>query len=84
MTTLAAAKVRRDWAETLDRVAHKGERIVVSRHGKRSVALVSAQDLELLELLEDRIDLEEARAALGEAKRKGTISWAKVKVAAGL
>jgi len=29
--------------------------------------------------LEDKIDLEEARAALAESKKKGTVSWDKVK-----
>jgi PHD/YefM family antitoxin component YafN of YafNO toxin-antitoxin module len=68
----------------LDRVAHKGERIAVRRHGKTAAALVSADDLELLERLEDRIDLEEARASLREAEKGRTVSWARVKKAAGL
>jgi prevent-host-death family protein len=84
VTRLDASKVRSDWAETLDRVAHKGERIAVCRHGKTAAALVSAEDLELLELLEDRIDLEAARASLAETSRKGTVPWAKLKRAAGL
>lgn len=84
MARLDATRVRREWAETLDRVAHRGERIAVLRHGKTSAALVSAEDLELLERLEDRIDLEEARASLREAEKGGTTSWAQVKKAAGL
>lgn len=84
MIRLDATRVRREWAEMLDRVAHKGERIAVRRHGKTAAALVSAEDLELLERLEDRMDLEEARKSLREAEKGGTVSWARVKKAAGL
>jgi prevent-host-death family protein len=79
-----ASKVRERWASTLDRVAHKGKRLVVMRHGKPAAALVSAEDLELLERMEDRLDLEAARASLAEAKKRGTVSWSKIKKAAGL
>ena len=36
------------------------------------------EDVKLLEALEDKIDLEEAREALSEAKRKGTKSWDRI------
>ena len=35
-------------------------------------------------LLEERIDLEEARTALADAKKKGTVSWKKIKADLGL
>jgi hypothetical protein len=35
--------------------------------------------MELLETLEDHIDIQEARAALAEAKKKGSTSWTKLK-----
>jgi hypothetical protein len=38
----------------------------------------------LLEALEDKIDLEEARAALAEAKKKGTVPWEKIKKELGI
>jgi hypothetical protein len=37
------------------------------------------EDLELLQKLEDRLDLEAARAALKEAEQEGTIPWGKIK-----
>jgi hypothetical protein len=40
---------------------------------------VPVEDVKLLEALEDRIDLEEAREALSETRRKGTVSWGKLK-----
>jgi hypothetical protein len=47
-------------------------------------AVVPIEDVKLLEELEDRIDLEDARAALAEAKSKGTIPWVKIKADLGL
>jgi hypothetical protein len=37
------------------------------------------EDLVLIEEIEDREDLQAARAALREAKRKGTIAWTRIK-----
>jgi len=66
-------------ADTLNRVSYSKERIVIRRHGKDMAALVPIEDLIFLEALEDRMDLEEARAALAEAGEKGTIPWERVK-----
>jgi hypothetical protein len=38
-----------------------------------------AKDKEAREEAEDRMDIEEARAALKEAEEKGTVSWEKIK-----
>ena len=50
---------------------------MLHRHGKDVAALISAQDLELLELLEDRYDIELARAALAESNER--IPWSEIK-----
>lgn len=84
MPRLSASRVRHEWADALNRVAHKGERISVIRYGKVTAALVSPEDLELLELLEDRMDLEEARASLAEVAKHGSTPWAKIKAVAGV
>jgi hypothetical protein len=42
------------------------------------------EDLELLERLEDRIDIEAAREALTEVREHGTVSWEKLKSDLGL
>ena len=72
MTRLNASDARQDFADVLNRVAYQGERIVLHRRGKNVAALVSVEDLELLEKLEDQMDLKAARAALKEADKKGT------------
>jgi prevent-host-death family protein len=81
MTRLRASAVREDFSETLNRVAYKGERIILERRGKDVAALVPVEDLELLENLEDRMDLEAARRAL---KEKGSVSLDELKAELGL
>lgn len=84
MTALAMTKAREEFAETVNRVAYTKERILVEKHGKAVAAVVPVEDVELLQALEDRIDLEEARAALAEAKVKGTKSLQTLKEELGL
>jgi prevent-host-death family protein len=69
MTRLPASQVRTELADTLNRVAYGGERIVLHRRGKDIAALVSMADLELLRTLEDRLDNEAADKALSEPGR---------------
>ncbi|MBI5481084.1 MAG: type II toxin-antitoxin system prevent-host-death family antitoxin [Deltaproteobacteria bacterium] len=82
MTRVTTAAARKDFTGTLDRVARKGERIVLQKGGKDVAAIVPVEDLELLEELEDRLDLEAAREALREPGPN--IPWEKVKRDLGL
>lgn len=82
MRAMALKAFRRELSEVSGRVQHRGERVVVQRHGKPAFAIVPVEDLEALEALEDRIDLEDARKA-----RQGggkNIPLAKVKELLGL
>ncbi len=82
MTRMPASKARDEFAETLNRVAFKGERVLLRRHGKDVAAIVPVEDLQLLEDIEDRMDIEAARKAL---KEKGpNIPWKKIKAELGL
>ena len=81
MTRVPATEARDAFAETLNRVAYRGERIVLHRHGKNMAALIPIEDLELLEQIEDRLDLEAARKAL---KERGRVAWAQLKKDLGL
>jgi len=86
MTRIAASKAQDEFADILERVVRKRERIVL-RKGKRDVAaLVPFDDLELLEELEDCMDIAAARKALAEAKKKGEqpIPWEKARKRLGL
>jgi prevent-host-death family protein len=68
---LPASKAREGFADTINRVAFGKERVVLSRRGKDIAAVVPIDDLRLLEELEDRMDLVDARAALAETRKKG-------------
>ena len=82
MTKIEASVARKRFADTINRVVYAGERIVLERRGKPVAAFVSAEDAELLEALEDRMDLEEARKALRE--RGKSVPWAELKQTLGL
>jgi prevent-host-death family protein len=82
--SFSVSDARKELSELVNRASYGGERILLRRNGREVAAIVSPEDLRLLEELEDRIDLEDARASLAEAKRKGTIPWAKVKARLGL
>jgi prevent-host-death family protein len=71
MGHLPASKAREGFADTINRVAFGKERVVLRRRGKEVAAVVPIDDLRLLEDLEDRIDLIDARAALAETRKKG-------------
>ncbi|MGH7236785.1 MAG: type II toxin-antitoxin system prevent-host-death family antitoxin [Nitrospiraceae bacterium] len=71
---MATSKVRQDLSDTLNRVAYGRQRVILERRGKEIAAVIPIEDLRLLEALEARIDLADARAALAEAKKKGTKS----------
>lgn len=53
---IPVTQARAELAELINRVVYGGERVVVTRHGKPLVALVSAADLERLEELPDPAD----------------------------
>jgi prevent-host-death family protein len=84
MQRLSVGGARDQLADALNRVAYRGERIIIERRGKSLAAVVPMEDLELLQALEDRIDLEEAREALAEAEGVGTVPWEQVKAELGL
>ena len=68
MTVVPISKFRQELADLTNRVFYTGERIAVERRGKPYVALVSLEDMELLERLEDKMDIEMAKKALKEGK----------------
>jgi len=81
MTRMDASKARDEFSDALNRVAYKRERIVLRRRGKDVAVLVPVEDLKLLEEIEDRIDVEEAKKSLRE---KGGFEWKKLKKELGL
>ncbi|KOV57115.1 type II toxin-antitoxin system Phd/YefM family antitoxin [Streptomyces sp. MMG1121] len=50
---IPVTQARAELADLINRVVYGGERVVVTRHGKPLVALVSAADLERLDALDE-------------------------------
>ena len=73
--------IRNNLADALNRVAYAGERIILERRGKGVAALVSIEDLELLERIEDEADAKAARKAL---KEKGGVTLEEIKKRLGM
>jgi len=78
---MKVADIRNNLADAINRVVYAGERIPLERRGKTVAALVSVEDLELLQRLEDEADIKAARKAL---KEKGRISLEDFKKKHGL
>jgi len=78
---LTASAVRDSLGDTLNRVAYRGERIILERHGRPVAALVSVEDLSLLEALEDTLD---AKAVQKAKRERGTVPYDEIRRKAGL
>ena len=78
------SEARESFSTTVNRVAFGGERVVLTRHGRRVAAVVPIEDLELLEALEDARDLDEVRAALADPANRERVAWDDLKTQLGL
>jgi prevent-host-death family protein len=79
MITLSTVEARENFSDLLNRSAYGKERVVLTRRAKGVVAVVPIEDLNLLEALEDRLDLEDIEKALADPENKKAIPWEKVK-----
>ena len=70
MTRLNVVDLRQSLADVLNRAEYRGERTVIHRRGKDAAAVISIEDLHLLERLvsaeEEKTDVAAAQAALAE------------------
>jgi prevent-host-death family protein len=84
MTSISTVEARERFSDVVNRAAYGRERIVLTRRGKALAAVVPIEDLEWIEELEDRLDIEAAKAALADAREHGTIPWEELKRKLGL
>lgn len=84
MARITTVEARDHFADLINRTAYAKERVVLTRRGDDVAAIVPIEDVQLLEDLENRIDLEEARAAIAEIEESGTIPLADIKARLGL
>jgi prevent-host-death family protein len=73
---MAIKDFRDDMADPINRAAYSGERVILTRRGQGIAALVSMDDLALLEELENQADL---KAAIKARKEAGGVSLAQIK-----
>ena len=66
-TTISTADARKHFADIVNKVAYGKETVVLTRRGQEIAALVSIDELELLQQIEDYVDIEDAKKALGES-----------------
>ena len=67
MTKIGVSDARDHLSEVVDRARYTHERVVLTKRGKDVGAIVSIEDLKLLEILEDQLDIDMARKALADA-----------------
>jgi prevent-host-death family protein len=86
---VTSEQLRLGLGELISRVKYGGERVLVTRRGKPVMALVSVEDLKLLEqvldAIEDEIDAPIVRERLKRFDETGeAIPWEQVKAEYGL
>ena len=86
MRKVSTAVARKRFSDVVNRASYGKERVALTRYGRTLAAIVPAEDLALLEAMEDRIDADGAREALANMKAKGEkpLPLAKVKKRLGL
>lgn len=72
---MSVGELREQFAEALNEVKYGNGRTIVKRHGKKVAAVISIEDLELLEHLEDIIDRRAIKEAEAEIEAHGTVSF---------
>ena len=79
-------EIRANFRNAVDRTAYRGERFVIRKRGRAVAVLMPIDDLELLKLLEDQMDVQEAKVVLAEmnAKENRLVSWDRAKSELGL
>lgn len=68
MTRMGVSDAREHLGDVIDRARYTQERVVLTKRGREVGAIISIDDLKLLEMLEDQLDIKEARLALKESQ----------------
>ena len=76
LPSVSLTELRESLPDTIGRVAHGKERLLIKRHNRPVAAVVSMDDVRLLEMLDDMLDLEAAAEALEEIANGGDLKSA--------
>ena len=77
LNKISAADARKKFANIINRVAYGKELFVLTRRGEPLAAIVSIDDLKLLQEIEEQMDIDEAWKARNEPGEN--ISWEKLR-----
>jgi len=78
---MSVSAFRNNLREVGNQVAYGGDRVLIDNHNKPYFAVISSEDLQLLQMIEDKIDLHKAREAL---KRNKFEPWKDIKKELGI
>jgi prevent-host-death family protein len=84
MEKYTAREARENFSDVISKAAYGSQRIVVTKNGRDSVAIVPISDLELLAEVERLIDVADAESAIAEAREKGTVTLKALKKKLGI
>ena len=65
---MGVSDARESLGEVVDRARYTHERVVLTKRGKEVGAIISMDDLKLLEMLEDQLDIKAARESIEESR----------------
>ena len=77
LNKISAADARKKFANLINRVAYGKESFVLTRRGEPLAAIVSIDDLKLLQDIEEQMDIDDAWKARNEPGEN--ISWEKLR-----
>ena len=77
--TISVLDARKSFSDLLNKTAYGKDRIRISRHDKPIAALVSIRDLELLEALENRADLDLIERIERDGSPEDYVRWEDVR-----
>jgi antitoxin Phd len=77
--TITTAEAQDKFPDLINEVIHNKEHIILTRRGKEIAAIITLEDLHLLQQFKDKNDLQEAVEALKEAREQGSMTIEQVK-----
>lgn len=84
MSQVPVSRARNEMKDLVNRVAYGKERIYLTSHDKKMVAIVPLEDVETLEAMEAAKDVRIAEKRIEKAKKEGTYTSTELKKRLGL
>lgn len=84
MASIPVSKARDEMKDLVNRVAYGKERIYLTSHDKKMVAIVPLEDIEALEAMEDKEDIRIAEERIVKSDKDGTLTAQELKKRLGI